>query len=152
MGRVLSEFSVGEVFRPQGREITAADIDTFAGLTGDRNPVHVDQGVAEPLFGGRIAHGPLFPGLAFGMLSEFDLIDGTVVALRNLAWEFNAPVRIGDRVSLSAEVTAVTPHPDRTDRGRIALKMTFTNQNQETVSTGTATVTVQTDRGETQDG
>ncbi len=148
MGRILAEFGVGEVLRTQGRTITEADIVGFAGLTGDWNPVHTDETVAEPLFGGRIAHGPLFPGLAFGMLTEFDLIDGTAVALRNLSWDFAAPVRIGDTVHLVAEVVAVSPHPARADRGRIGLKMAFINQNDETVSTGTATVTIKTERGD----
>lgn len=152
MGRILSEFEVGEVFRPHGRTITEADIAGFAGLTGDWNPVHTDQTVAEPLFGARIAHGPLFPGLAFGMLTQCDLIDGTAVALRNLAWEFSQPVRIGDTVRLIAEVTTVSAHPERTDRGRIGLAMTFINQINETVSTGTATVTVRTKRGDVPHG
>jgi acyl dehydratase len=152
MGRVLSEFRVGEVFRPAPRMITEADVAGFAALTGDRNPVHMDDAVAGPLFGARIAHGPLFPGLAFGMLTECDLIDGTVVALRDLSWTFSAPVRIGDTVRLIAEVTSVSPHPARTDRGRIGLKMSFFTQNDETASTGTATVTVQTQRGDAPHG
>lgn len=147
MGRVLSQFTVGETFRPHGRTITEVDIAGFAGLTGDWNPVHTDQTVAEPLFGGRIAHGPFFPGLAFGMLTQFDLIDGTAIALRDISWSFTAPVRLGDTVRLRAEVVSVSPHPSRPDRGRVGFSMIFINQNDETVSQGTATVVVHTERG-----
>ena len=70
--------------------ITEADIHQFAQFSGDWNAVHVDETVAAPMFGNRIAHGPMFPGIAMGMLAQFDLIEDTAIALKDLSWEFLA--------------------------------------------------------------
>ena len=147
MGRRFDEFRVGERWETHGRTIGEADILSFAALTGDMNPVHVDETVAAPLHGGRIAHGPLFPGLAWGMLRSHDLIDGTVIALKSLDWEFVAPVRIGDTVRVVAEVAALSPHP-RAPRGRVTFKLAFVNQRGETVNRGRATLVMQREREE----
>ncbi|MEM7212496.1 MAG: MaoC/PaaZ C-terminal domain-containing protein [Pseudomonadota bacterium] len=152
MGRYLRDFRVGERFETRARTITEYDIHQYAQLTGDWNPVHTDEVTAQREHGGRIAHGPLFPGIAFGLLSQFNLIEGTAVALKDLTWEFIAPVHIGDTVRLVMEVTSVSPHPKRTDRGRVGYHMKFLNQRNEVVNHGTATAVMQTGEGETQDG
>lgn len=144
MGRYLHEFHVGERFETHGRTITETDIYMFAQFTGDWNPVHADDTVATPLFGGRIAHGPMFPGIAFGLLSRFDLIEGTVIALKNLTWEFLAPVGIGDTIRVRAEVQDVSPHPEKSDRGRVALGLEVVNQDNLCVNRGRATLVLQT--------
>lgn len=144
MGRYLQDFRVGERFESRGRTITEADIHQFAQFTADWNPVHVDEIVAKSRHGGRIAHGPMFPGIAFGLLAQFDLLEGTAIALKDLSWAFLAPVRIGDTVRLLAEITAVSPHPNKPDRGRVSFAMDFLNQNDQTVSRGTATAVIET--------
>ena len=147
MGRYLHQFQVGERFETRRRTITEADIHQFAQFTGDWNPVHVDETTAAPMFGTRIAHGPMFPGIAFGMLTQFDLVEGTVVALKDLAWEFTAPVRIGDTIRVVMEVLSVSPHPARSDRGRVSMKLDVYNQDETLVNHGRATIVMQT--GET---
>jgi len=144
MGRYLNDFTVGERFESRRRTITEFDIHQFAQFTGDWNPVHVDETTAGPQHGGRIAHGPMFPGIAFGLLSQFDLIEGTAVALKDLAWEFKAPVKIGDTIRVVVEITSVSPHPTRTDRGRVAMKLDVYNQDNILVNHGSATVVMQT--------
>ena len=91
MGMYFEQFTPEATFRTPGRTITEGDIGTFAGLTGDYNPVHTDAVFAAGTqFGTRIAHGPFGIGLAFGLASRLDLIDGTVIALLSVAWEFKA--------------------------------------------------------------
>ena len=144
MGRLFKDFRTGERFETRGRTITEADIHQFAQFTGDWNPVHVDETHAAPLHGGRIAHGPMFPGIAFGMLSQHDLIDGTAIALKDIGWEFLAPVRIGDTIRVFAEISSTSPHPTKRDRGRVAFAMEVVNQDGSTVNRGTATVVIRT--------
>lgn len=147
MGRWFDEFRVGDRFETHGRTIGEADIVGFAALTGDWNPVHVDETVAGPLHGGRIAHGTLMPGLAWGMLRQHDLIEGTVVALKSLEWAFQAPVRIGDTLRATAEVAACSPHPTA-PRGRVTFALALLNQRGETVNRGMCTLVMQKQREE----
>jgi len=138
MGRLYGEFSVGQRFITPGRTITEADIGAFAGLTGDYNPVHTDERFAAATdFGGRIAHGPLGIGIAFGLASRLDLIDGTVIALLGVRWEFTAPMRPGDTIKALIEVAEMRPvtHPER---GLVVLAFTITNQHEQTLQAGTA--------------
>ncbi len=138
MGRLFDEFKMGQRFETPGRTITEADIGTFAGLTGDYNPVHTDEVfAAETEFGGRIAHGPMGIGLAFGLASRLDLIDGTVIALLGVAWDFKAPVRPGDTVKAQIEVTGTraVKHPDR---GLLELAFILLDQRGTIVQTGSA--------------
>lgn len=144
MGRYFNELTVGDRFLTRGRTITEGDILQFAQFTGDWNPVHVDETHAAPVHGGRIAHGPIFPGIAFGMLSQHDLIDGTAIALKDIAWTFLAPVHIGDTIRISAEITEASPHPAKPDRGRVVFAVSVLNQQGTIVNKGSATIVIQT--------
>jgi acyl dehydratase len=143
MGRYLEEFTPGETIVTHRRTVTEADIVAFAGLTGDHNPVHMDEVAAQDgPYGGRILHGPFFIGLAFGLLSGKDIIDGTAIALRSVEWRFTGPVRPGDTVLLETTVTRVTPHASKPDRGDVHLDLVFRNQDGVDVSAGSAVVVV----------
>ena len=137
MGMHFEQFSVGATFRTPGRTITQADIGAFAGLTGDYNPVHTDAVFAATTqFGTRIAHGPFGIGLAFGLASRLDLIDGTAIALLSVQWEFTAPVRDGDTLHAEIAVTEARP-AKQDDRGIVGLRFDMKNQNGETTQLGT---------------
>jgi acyl dehydratase len=143
MGRYLEDFTPGETIVTHRRTVTEADLVIYAGLTGDNNPVHMDEVAARAgPYGGRILHGPFFIGLAFGLLSGKDIIDGTAIALRSVEWRFSGPVRPGDTVVLHATVTEATPHATRTDRGDVRFELVFRNQDGDEVSAGSANVVV----------
>ena len=136
MGMYFEQFTPGATFHTPGRTITEGDIGTFAGLTGDYNPVHTDAVFAATTqFGTRIAHGPFGIGLAFGLASRLDLIDGTVIALLSVQWEFRAPVRAGD--TLHAQIAATEARPSKQqDRGVVGLSIDMVNQHGETTQAG----------------
>ncbi len=143
MGRYFEAFQLGEVFETYGRTITETDLVTFAGMTGDFNPLHMDEDfAASSPFGGRIAHGPFFVGLTFGLLSQFDLFERTVLALRRVNWQFDGPVKPGDTVRVRAEVVELKAHPKKTDRGNVSMTVTVLNQRDEDVQTGGFTAVV----------
>ena len=129
LGRYLEEFTVGELLVSPEREITQDDIQAFADLTEDHNPVHVDMEFArQSVFGGPISHGPMMIGITFGLLSKIDLFDGTIIALKAVNWSFDAPIRPGDRVHVRARVLEARPSKTAADRGVVVLKIELWNQ------------------------
>ncbi len=101
------EFAVGQKATCT-QLVDDALVHGFADLTGDHNPIHVDDDFAKKTkFGQRIAHG----GILFGMISKVLATDmpgiGTVY-LSQLV-NFRAPVFIGDTVTLEAEITEILP-------------------------------------------
>ena len=142
MGRYYEEFEIGQRYETPRRTVIAADISTFAGLTADFNPLHMDDVfAAESDFGGRIAHGPMIVGMAFGLASRAGLLDGTVMGLLDIAWKFMMPVRPGDTISVVVNVTdkRMTKRPDR---GVVEVGLDVHNQRGEVVQIGTAKVLV----------
>lgn len=140
MGKYFEEFHVGDVFLTPAREITAADIQTFADLTGDHNPIHVDpEFAAKSIFGTCISHGPMMVGMTFGLLSKLDLLDGTIIALKAIEWSFNAPIKAGDAVRVKASVADVRASRKATDRGAVTFGIEILNQYDEVVQIGSAT-------------
>ncbi len=138
MGRLYQAFHVGQRFKTPGRTMTEADMVAFSGLTGDYNPVHTDEAFAAATeFGGRITHGPMGIGIAFGLASRLDLIDGTVVALLGVSWDFKAPIRPGDTIHALIEVVEMREVKDP-DRGLLGLSFTIVTQTGTTAQSGTA--------------
>jgi acyl dehydratase len=138
MGRTFEEFAVGQRFETPRRTVVEADIGAFAGLTADFNPLHMDETfAAQSDFRGRIAHGPMIVGMAFGLASRADLMDGTALALLEIGWTFVKPVRPGD--TISAIFTVLDKRETRApDRGIVTLQIDVLNQHGEIAQTGTA--------------
>ena len=114
------------------KTISEKDIELFAEVSGDYNPVHMDEEYAKKtLFGGRIAHGVIPIGLLSAAGSK---LPGLVILLSHSS-RFLKPVRIGDTITAIAEVIEA-----RKDKGIVTLKNTCVNQNGETVVEGETTV------------
>lgn len=113
------------------KTITEADIELFASVSGDYNPLHVSEEFARrTLFGGRIAHGALSQALLSAAMAK---LPGLVVFLSQSV-KFRKPVRIGDTITAIVEVIATRP-----EKGIVTLKNTCINQAGETVVEGEAT-------------
>ena len=110
------------------KTVTENDIELFAGVSGDFNPIHMSEEFAKKtLFGGRIAHGVIPIGLLSAAMSK---LPGLVIFL-GATDKFLAPVRIGDTITATGEVIEV-----RKDKGIVTLKASCTNQKGETVVEG----------------
>lgn len=89
-----------------GKTITEADIQMFATVSTDTNPVHLsDAAAAASPFRQRIAHGMLSAGLISAVLGNRLPGPGTIYMSQSL--RFRAPVKIGDTVTATAEVTGL---------------------------------------------
>jgi len=132
-GRTINQLKIGDRESFQ-KTISETDVYLYAGITGDLNPVHVNEEFAgSTMFKTRIAHGMLTAGLISTILGTKLPGPGTVYLAQEL--KFTAPVKIGDTIKAEAEVTEI----DR-EKNRIKLKTTCTNQSGNTVLAGTATV------------
>ena len=116
------------------KTIEQSDIDAFANVTGDHNPVHVDEEFAKTTrFGRRIAHGMLTASLISAVLANHLPGEGSVYLGQTL--KFVAPVFPGD------EITArVTIREIREDKPILKLETVCVNQRDEIVIRGEATV------------
>ncbi|NIZ08558.1 MaoC family dehydratase [Pseudooceanicola sp. HF7] len=86
--------------------VTDEDIEMFAQVSTDRNPVHLDDAYAQDtIFEGRIAHGMLTAGLISAVIGEQLPGHGTVYMGQSL--KFLGPVRPGDMVTAEVEVTDI---------------------------------------------
>lgn len=136
MGLYFEEFEEGRAFDCGGREVGDAEIVAFAELSGDRNPLHLDDDYARGTpFGGRVAHGALGIALATGLMAQSGLTAGTLVALLGIDWRFVAPIRPGDRLRLTLRVAARRELPGR-DRGVVKFVAELVNQAGTLVQSG----------------
>ena len=94
------------------KTVTDRDIEMFAEISTDRNPVHLDDAYAQDtIFQGRIAHGMLTAGLISAVIGEQLPGHGTVYLGQTL--KFMAPVRPGDMVLAEVTVTTIDTHKRR---------------------------------------
>lgn len=85
------------------RTVSEADIVAFANVTGDKNPVHLDEAyAASTMFKGRIAHGMLSAGYISAVFGTEMPGPGAIYVSQTL--NFKAPVRIGDQVIAKVKV------------------------------------------------
>lgn len=131
--RMFDEISVGEG-ASFSKTVSEADVYLFAGISGDFNPLHVDEEFAKKTrFGQRIAHGILTAGLVSTVI-------GTALPGRNTVYlsqelKFTAPVFFGD--TLTAEVTVLEK---LAAKKILVLDTRVTNQRGQTVLSGQARV------------
>jgi 3-hydroxybutyryl-CoA dehydratase len=131
-GFFLEDLSLGQS-ADYSREVTAADIDAFAQVTGDNNPMHLDEAYAAGTqFGGRIAHGMLSAGYISTVLGTRMPGPGAIYLSQTL--RFRRPVRIGDTVTASATIAEIDQA-----RARVTLK-TVCKVAGEVVADGEAVV------------
>ena len=108
------------------------DINAFARLTGDMNPIHMDETYAKTTrFGGRIVHGMLVASMFSSVLGNQLPGPGSIYSRQEL--QFRAPVRPGDRITAKVQVSDWDPI-----KGRIVLLTEATNQDGVVVISGEA--------------
>ncbi len=104
-GYVLEDLSLG-LSAERSHVVTEADITAFAEVSGDFNPVHMDEAFAQTTpFKGRIAHGMLSAAYISALLAGELPGPGAVYMSQSL--RFRRPVRIGDEVTTKITVTAI---------------------------------------------
>lgn len=130
------DFSVGDKVTSMAITVTEAHLVTWAGLTMDYYPLHMDKEYAAGTpFKERIAHGPLTFALAVGLMGTTGYAKDSVSAWLGVTdMRIPAPVKIGDTIRLHAEITELreTKNPDQ---GLTVMRYEVVNQRDETVMT-----------------
>jgi 3-hydroxybutyryl-CoA dehydratase len=110
-GYYFEDISVGQT-ATYAKTVTETDIVLFAGISGDTNPVHLNEEfAATTMFKGRIAHGMLSAGFISTVFGTKLPGPGCIYLSQNL--KFKAPVKIGDTVVAKVEVLEVFPEKKR---------------------------------------
>ncbi len=118
------------------KTITDAEIHAFAELSGDRNPLHLnDEFAAASRFGRRIAHGILSASVISNAIGNH--LPGTGALYLGQTLKFVAPVYPGDTVTAKVTVSKI-----RADKPILTLETTCSNQRGETLIEGEAVVMV----------
>jgi 3-hydroxybutyryl-CoA dehydratase len=126
---------IGDSFS-KDRLVTDELVRKFAEVSGDHNPIHLDEEFAKTTrFGKRIAHGMLSGAFISAVLgNEFN---EKKIVYRSQTMKFTAPVFLGDTVTTTATVSNI-----REGKGIITLETVCTNQNGETLVKGKAVVMI----------
>jgi len=132
-GKSYEELEIGEkaMF---AKTITETDVYLFAGISGDFNPMHVNEAYARTTpFGARVAHGPLTQSLAA------PLVGMKLPGLGSIAVEFTArfkaPVYFGDTITVTGEVVEKI-----SKKSWVRMALIWTNQEGKIVAEGSAIV------------
>ncbi len=137
-GRLYFEdMEVGRSWVSPRRTIGEGDVSAFAGLSGDFNPLHVDEVfAAESAFGKRLVHGALVFAIATGLRQQMPIFRGSMRAMLELrGWKFQRPVFIGDTVVVVTTV-AEARETSKPDQGVVVQRVDVVNQEGETVQSG----------------
>jgi 3-hydroxybutyryl-CoA dehydratase len=133
IGKTIDELRIGDTAE-FSKTISESDIYLFAGVTGDLNPAHIDEPYAQnTFFKTRIAHGMLLAGFISGVIGMKLPGPGAIYVRQEL--KFVAPARIGDTITARVEVTQM-----QSEKNRITLRTTCTNQENTLVLDGEATI------------
>ena len=141
MGLYFEEFSVGQKVVTEPRTITENDIMSFAALSGDNNRIHTDPEFSKTtMFGKQVAHGLLGLAVASGLAWQTGILDGTVIAFREVnEWKFVKPVFIDDTIYVELEVKEMKALP-RIGGGSVTIALEVKNQNEQVCHRGSWTV------------
>ncbi|HEV8411217.1 MAG TPA: MaoC family dehydratase [Gemmatimonadaceae bacterium] len=129
----FADLSVGQSAE-RTKEMTEALVNSYAELTGDFSPVHVDEAAAKQTrFGTRIAHGMLSAGFLSAVIGMDLPGPGTIWVAQAL--KFKQPVKLGDTITWRVEIKELFP-----EKKRATLSTICRNQRGEKVIDGEGTI------------
>lgn len=138
----FEDFAEGTEFETGELTVDDAMVQGFADVSGDRNPLHLDEDYArQSAFGERVAHGVLGLAVATGLLNQSGLTRGTLVAFAGLSWRFRAPIRLDTTVRVRIR-TASTRPTSRPDRGLVVLGASLVDADGAVLQEGELTMLV----------
>ena len=140
LAKTFDEFTVGEKMVFPLVTITEAHVVAWAGLSGDFNPLHMNQEYAKTTttgakVGGMVPHGQFIAAISVTPIGH--LLAGTAIAFLDLSFQFKAPFGVGDTLYVEVEVSDKKPST-KYDGGMVRFNLTTRNQQGTAVIEGSA--------------
>lgn len=133
LGKTIQQLNIGDS-ASYTKQITAEMVENFAKLTGDCNPVHLDENYAkETIFKKRISHGQLVASLFSGIFGMQLPGEGAIYLAQNS--KFISPVFLNDTITATVTIKEIN-----VERNRVIFDTTATNQDGVKVIIGDATI------------
>lgn len=135
-GFYWQDLRVGQSFRTFRRTVTEADLVNFISATGMLEAIFIEAGYEH----GAIAGRPVPSALTYALIEGFilqSMIQGTGLAMLELAQEIHAPVVVGDTIGATVEVTEIRP-TSKSGRAVVTSLIKVHNQHVECVMTYSA--------------
>jgi acyl dehydratase len=136
-GYYWQDLRVGQRFQTFRRTVTETDLVNFISTTGMLEAIFVDAHYEHGAISGR----PVPAALTYALIEGFilqSMIQGTGLAMLELAKKIHGPVRVGDTIGATVEVTGIRP-TSKGGRAVVTSQIDVTNQRAERVMTYTAT-------------
>jgi len=131
----FDDLVLGDEWESPARTVTETDVVLFAGLSGDFNPLHVNQELSKSgPFGRPVAHGLLGLAIATGLTAHAPRLD-ILAFLAILEWKFLVPIGFGDTIRVVSRVEDLKSQA-RGRRGIVTLHRRVVNQESVTVQDG----------------
>lgn len=133
-GLYFEDFAIGQEFATPRRTILESDVINFACLTGDFNPLHVDDITAgKGPFKKRIAHGLLGVSIMNGQMNQIGIFEGTTIAKAEDTNRYKCPLMIQDTVHSLIRITGLKPS-SKGGKGTVFADVFLINQRNEVVT------------------
>lgn len=136
LGAVWQDLTVGQRFRTFRRTITETDLVNFISVTGMLEAIFIDATFEGGALTGRPVPGALTYTLIEGFILQ-TLIQGTGLALLEMEQKIHAPVRVGDSIWATVEISAIRP-TSKEGRAVVSSDVDVFNQNDVKVMTYSA--------------
>jgi 3-hydroxybutyryl-CoA dehydratase len=131
----FDDLAVDDEWESPRRTVVESDVVTFAGLSGDFNPIHMDHlAASQGPFRRPVAHGLLGLSIASGLASQAPRVD-TLAFLAILEWKFLQPIVFGETVCVISRVAVLEPKA-RGRRGVVTWRRRLVNPAGETLQEG----------------
>jgi 3-hydroxybutyryl-CoA dehydratase len=131
----FDDLVLGDEWESPARTVTETDVVLFAGLSGDFNPLHVNQELSKSgPFGRPVAHGLLGLAIATGLIAHAPRLD-TLAFLAILEWKFLVPIGFGDTIRVVSRVEDLKSQA-RGRRGIVTWHRRVVNQESVAVQEG----------------
>lgn len=140
----FEDIELNKVYSSGERTMTEGDIAAFAELSGDFNPLHMDEAFAKAnIFGQRIAHGLLGLSIASGLKTDEPMY--YILAFKEVSWKFKRPIFIGDKIHLESKAVEKTD-ARMPGTGDVLVERKLINQDGKVTQEGIFTLLIKKNR------